>query len=675
MGVGGAEPNQTSEEDWRHRLAHLNLDERCRSRLKQVRPVILAALPGVLDLFYQRVAAEPELAAKFPSPDAIRLAKEAQARHWSLLFDDRLGADYRKSAETVGHTHFRIGLTPRWYIAGYSFVLSEFTAVLSRHFGTTFRGQKTLELQIETMQAVNRAVMLDLELTISTYWEHLAEQRNQSIDTMIDRIEQQIGDSISSVAHVGGDLVRSAEQMSCTSMMVDMHSNDAAEASRTVLSSAQTVAAAAEELHASIGEISGQVHRSNSTAGDAVSRMREARAVIDRLGSAAQEIGQVVQIIGSIAKQTNLLALNATIEAARAGEAGRGFAVVAGEVKNLANQSANSAKDITQKIGTIQETTRSSVQAIDDVAGAIEQMQDIAGSIAAAIEQQAAATSEIARSVGETADQAGSVNSLMDSVTETVAKATQASMAVAESSNRMDETLRTMRTLVTKAVRTSSTIANRRQLRRRAVLIEAEARVGDRREKVMLHDLSEAGVSVASKAECTPGTAVIIEAADEGLRLSGTVVACADDRHHVQFAPSQITGEQVDTIARKNIAKIVEMTKNDHIAFVDKIAKAVAGEHSMQATDLATHHTCRLGKWYDTVTDDLMGSLPAYADLAEPHREVHTYGRQVLIALESEQTELANTRLQELRGASSRVLAILDRLRDEYQQGRRRHAA
>ena len=191
---------------------------------------------------------------------------------------------------------------------------------------------------------------------------------------------------------------------------------------------------------------------------------------------------------------------------------------------------------------------------------------------------------------------------------------------------------------------------------------------------------SDDSASAAASAEADPSTH--LEPYLRSLALVGgpelastAVVACADDRHHVQFAPSQITGEQVDTIARKNIAKIVEMTKNDHIAFVDKIAKAVAGEHSMQATDLATHHTCRLGKWYDTVTDDLMGSLPAYADLAEPHREVHTYGRQVLIALESEQTELANTRLQELRGASSRVLAILDRLRDEYQQGRRRHAA
>ncbi len=670
MDVGGAAASRNTVDDWTHRLAHLELDERSFGRLKQVRPVLLAALPDILERFYRRVTAEPELSAKFATPERIRHAQEAQARHWGLLFGDHLGEDYRASAERIGHTHFRIGLTPRWYIAGYSFILSELLAVVARHFGGAFRRPATVLAQIETQQAVSRTVMLDLELTISTYWEHLAEQRGQAIDGMIDRIEQQIGDTIASVAHVGGDLVRSAEQMSCTSMTVEMHSTDAAEASRTSLTSAQTVASAAEELHASIGEISGQVHRSTATANDAVARMREARAVIDRLGTAAQEIGQVVQIIGNIAAQTNLLALNATIEAARAGEAGRGFAVVAGEVKNLANQSASSAKDITQKIGTIQETTQSSVRVIDDVAGAIEQMQDITGSIAAAIEEQAAATSEIARSIGETAEQAGSVSSLMDAVTENVAKASQASMAVAESSDRMDQTLRGMRLLVTKAVRTSSAIANRRQLRRRAVLMEAEAQVGERREKVVLHDLSERGVSIASKADCKVGTAVVIEVPDEGIRVAGTVVACADERHHVRFDQCSLTGERIDALARKNIARIVDLTKNDHLAFVDKIAGALSGGQAIRPSDLATHHTCRLGRWYDTVTDDLMCSLSAYADLAEPHREVHTYGRQVLVALETGQSELANTRMAELRAASGTVLATLDRLRNEYQQDR-----
>ena len=240
---------------------------------------------------------------------------------------------------------------------------------------------------------------------------------------------------------------------------------------------------------------------------------------------------------------------------------------------------------------------------------------------------------------------------------------------MADSSDRMEQTLRGMRLLVTKAVRTSSAIANRRQLRRRAVLMEADAQLGARREKVVLHDLSERGVSIASKADCMVGTAVVIEVPEEGIRVAGTVVASAEDRHHVRFDQATLTAERIDALARKNIARIVDLTKGDHLAFVDKIAKALSGDRTLRSSDLATHHTCRLGRWYDTVTDDLMCSLPAYAALAEPHREVHTYGRQVLVALEAGQTELANTRMGELRTASTTVLAILDRLRTEYQQG------
>ena len=340
--------------------------------------------------------------------------------------------------------------------------------------------------------------------------------------------------------------------------------------------------------------------------------------------------------------------------------------MVANEVKHLAQQTAEATVEITGRVETIQLASRDTFAMIDEVSSDIHGMEEVAGNISAAVEEQTAATSEIARSIGETAEQAGSVTSLMGAVTENVAKASQASMAVAESSDRMDQTLRGMRLLVTKAVRTSSAIANRRQLRRRAVLMEAEVQVGERREKVMLHDLSERGVSIASKADCEVGTAVIIEVPEEGIRVAGTVVACAGDRHHVRFEKSNLTAERVDALARKNIARIVDLTQNDHLAFVDKIAHALSGDQTLRPSDLATHHTCRLGRWYDTVTDDLMCSLPAYAALAEPHREVHTYGRQVLVALEVGQTELANTRMGELRAASNTVLAMLDRLRTEY---------
>ena len=271
--------------------------------------------------------------------------------------------------------------------------------------------------------------------------------------------------------------------------------------------SAQTVASAAEELHASIAEIAGQVGRSSQAARQAASRMNDTRAVVDRLGVAAEEIGRVVEIIGDIAAQTNLLALNATIEAARAGEAGKGFAVVANEVKNLASQSARSAEDITSRVGTIQKVTRDTVGMIDEVSRVISEMDQVASGISAAVEEQTAATSEIARNVNVTADRANEVNHLMASVADSVHRADEASHAVNQSAGRMEESMTSMRKLLVKAVRTSSKIADRRTRRRRAAMIDAEVHVAGRVEKVVLHDLSEDGTGVQATRLAHPARA------------------------------------------------------------------------------------------------------------------------------------------------------------------------
>ena len=126
-------------------------------------------------------------------------------------------------------------------------------------------------------------------------------------------------------------------------------------------------------------------------------------ATILKLGESSQEVGHVVNVISSIAQQTNLLALNATIEAARAGDAGRGFAVVANEVKELAKQTAKATEEITGKITAIQKDTTSAVVAIGGITESIKSLNDIAGSIAASVEEQQANTNEVARIVQESA--------------------------------------------------------------------------------------------------------------------------------------------------------------------------------------------------------------------------------------------------------------------------------
>ena len=207
------------------------------------------------------------------------------------------------------------------------------------------------------------------------------------------------------------------------------------------------MAAATEELSASVGEIGRQVSESNRIAGAAVVQAEATDERIGKLSRAAQRIGDVVKLITAIAEQTNLLALNATIEAARAGEAGRGFAVVASEVKSLASQTAKATDEISSHIAGMQQATEDSVTAIKAIGSTITQVSNIASSIASAVEEQGAATAEIARSVQlvahGTREAAGNIVQVNRGATETGAASGQvlssAKSLSAESTRLRDE--------------------------------------------------------------------------------------------------------------------------------------------------------------------------------------------------------------------------------------------
>ena len=158
------------------------------------------------------------------------------------------------------------------------------------------------------------------------------------------------------------------------------------------------MAAASEELSASINDISQQAAHAAGIASRAVSQARDTDGTVQGLAQSAGRIGEVVGLINTIAAQTNLLALNATIEAARAGEAGRGFAVVASEVKSLASQTAKATEEISEQIADIQKVAGEAIDAIKDIGGIIGEVNEVATAIAAAVQQQGAATQEITRS-------------------------------------------------------------------------------------------------------------------------------------------------------------------------------------------------------------------------------------------------------------------------------------
>jgi methyl-accepting chemotaxis protein len=162
---------------------------------------------------------------------------------------------------------------------------------------------------------------------------------------------------------------------------------------------AGAVASASEQLRASVEEIARSAVSATDVAGDAVEKAARTSATVRRLGDASTEIDEVVLLIRSVAEQTNLLALNATIEAARAGEAGKGFAVVATEVKQLAEQTRSATVTISERIAAIQRETGDAVDAIDEVSEVIGRISDLAGGVAAAVEQQRLTTAEVAAAI------------------------------------------------------------------------------------------------------------------------------------------------------------------------------------------------------------------------------------------------------------------------------------
>ena len=271
-----------------------------------------------------------------------------------------------------------------------------------------------------------------------------ARQRRADMIRIADDFESAVGEIIDTVSSASNELEASAGTLTSTAERTQGLTSVVAEASAQATSNVQSVASATEELSSSVNEIGRQVQESARMAGEAVNQARQTNDRVSELSMAASRIGDVVELINTIAGQTNLLALNATIEAARAGEAGRGFAVVASEVKALAEQTAKATGEIGQQISGIQTATQESVTAIKEISSTIQKLSEISSTIAAAVEEQGAATQEISRNVQQAARGTQGVSSNITDVqhgaTETGSASSQllaAAQSLSADSNRL----------------------------------------------------------------------------------------------------------------------------------------------------------------------------------------------------------------------------------------------
>jgi len=398
--------------------------------------------------------------------------------------------------------------------------------------------------------AVALAVLRDAAQERHSLEQQVARERSAR-DRRQSAMEQHARDFSGSIAGVMQNLTQSAEAMRDAADLVteavgktrDRATTTAAGATESA-SNLGAVAAASDQMSASIGEISQQVSRVTNAARDAAARTTETDTRVSDLVAAADRIGNVVALITSIAGQTNLLALNATIEAARAGDAGRGFAVVAGEVKALAAQTANATEEIRGQIASIRDATASAASAVHGVSDAVQQMNEIALAIGSAVEQQAAATREIAGSVQLVSSATSQATMAMQEVCEVVAHADTASTQVSAAAQDVGATARG----VTEEMdRFLHVLGNPDEGQRRTYeripglgLRVSLTHAGGTWNNLEVRDLSQGGVALLSIDPLPRGTDVTV-VTSSGLRLAARIARHEEGVLGLAFRQDDVT--------------------------------------------------------------------------------------------------------------------------------------
>jgi len=493
------------EQDISGRLSFLGIDSKSAENIRRLKPIVERELPIGLDRFYETVRKTPETRKFFSSDDHMRGAKNAQIGHWGSITTGEFDENYVSRVRTIGSVHAKIGLEPRWYIGGYGLLIEQLVQGVLRDYwpagGVFAKKTGSADETADLLSSLLKAVMLDMDLSISVYMEQaeeakkkaqedaIAAERKMVVDVFGKAMERVAAKDISyrvdddlpeayttlkenfnnalaqladTIESIGG----SAETIHSGSDEIKAAADDLSRRAEQQAASVEETAAAVEEITAAVkssaeraeqaGQLVGRTRKNAEQSGEVV---RKAVEAMDRISKSSDDISRIIGVIDEIAFQTNLLALNAGVEAARAGDAGKGFAVVAQEVRELAQRSAAAAKEIKQLITTSGDEVKSGVSLVDETGKALEtivtEVQEIATNVEAIIEsarEQSTGLEEINASVS-TIDKGTQQNAAMSE------ELTASSHSLGQEVMTINEMLREFSTGMSQTVKTPKAVS------------------------------------------------------------------------------------------------------------------------------------------------------------------------------------------------------------------------
>ena len=426
----------SDEEQLKQRMEFCGFGSDHIKALVAIQPVIIKALPQVLDDFYKVMIRTPEAAAMFRDKAQMATAQSSQARHWQVITSGKFGPEYIANVRRIGLTHARIGLAPRWYIGGYARIAEGLIAAVSQSMASIISLSGRRERLALALGALIKAVFIDMDYSISVYIEESEKQRlaaenaQASLDQAIANEREQVsaffGQALAALANrnltaridpnIPEAYLQLARDFNDAASRLGESFSTVSDGVDSIRGSSQEIAAASSDLarraeaHAAtldgmMGALASLTELKGSDKATGETTLNRAINAMQRIEGSSKKIVSIIGVMDEIAFQTNLLALNAGVEAARAGEAGRGFAVVASEVRALAERSTQAAREIKELISVSSAQVTEGARSVSEAGEAMQKFAAQMSSIDNYTQQNAAMAEQSTAACQSLADQ------------------------------------------------------------------------------------------------------------------------------------------------------------------------------------------------------------------------------------------------------------------------------